>query len=75
MPQAGEGQMGTDEAEINRVLSLRNYMQLRATFDAYADIAGKDIEEAIESETSGSLQDGFLAIGKNTRKKNWQKHW
>lgn len=64
---AGEGKFGTDEAEINRIMSMRNYHQLRATFDAYAEISGGDILEAIESETSGTLQDGLLAIVKCAR--------
>lgn len=61
--QAGEGCWGTDEAAINKVLSLRNYAQLRATFEEYGNIAGRDIEEAIDSECSGCLQAGMLAIG------------
>ena len=60
--KAGENQWGTDEAEIQSVLCSRSYPQLKATFDAYESIAGKDIEEAIESECSGTLQDGYLAI-------------
>jgi len=64
---AGEGQWGTDEADIHTVLALRNYAQLRATFDAYSSIADRQIEEAIESETSGTLQEGFLAIVKCAR--------
>lgn len=63
--QAGEDSWGTDEAAFNKVLSLRNYAQLRATFDAYVGIAGRDIEEAIESECSGTLKDGLLAIGED----------
>lgn len=60
--EAGEGSWGTDEAAINKVLSMRNYEQLRATFAAYSNLSGKDIEEAIDSECSGSLRDGLLAI-------------
>jgi hypothetical protein len=59
---AGEGQCGTDEAAISRVFCARNWAQLRATFDAYASISDKDIREVIKSETSGSLQDAYLAI-------------
>ncbi|ELU14293.1 hypothetical protein CAPTEDRAFT_164839 [Capitella teleta] len=59
---AGEGSWGTDEAAINKILSLRNYAQLRATFDAYGNLAERDIEEAIDSECSGCLQEGLLAI-------------
>ena len=64
--QAGEGQFGTDESTINMVLCTRSYPQLRATFEAYMRIADNDIEDAIKSETSGALQDGFLAIGKSS---------
>lgn len=64
-PQAGADQWGTEEADINAVLCRRNVMQLRATFQAYQEIAGQDIKEAIESECSGSLQDGYIAISKS----------
>lgn len=46
------------------VLCSRSFAQLRATFQAYAAIAGHDIEQAISSETSGDLQAGYLAVGK-----------
>jgi len=59
---AGEDQYGTDEAAINGILATRNYAQLRETFDQYEGIAGRSIEEAIESECSGTLQEGFKAI-------------
>ncbi|KAK2170589.1 hypothetical protein NP493_1146g00000 [Ridgeia piscesae] len=62
MYDAGEGQFGTDESTINMVLCSRSFPQLRATFHAYKEIADKDLEDAIEAETSGSLQDGFIAI-------------
>ncbi|XP_071965713.1 annexin A7-like [Antedon mediterranea] len=60
--KAGEAKWGTDESEILRVLATRSFAQLRATFDAYDKISKKTIEEAIKSETSGDLEDGFLAI-------------
>jgi annexin A7/11 len=59
---AGEKQWGTDESAFNLVLCTRSFPQLRATFEAYRAIAGKGIADSIKSETSGSLQDGFLAI-------------
>jgi len=45
------------------VLCARSPAQLRATFDAYSQVTDGDIEDAIKSETSGILQDGYLAIG------------
>lgn len=48
------------------VLCSRSFPQLRATFDSYKDLADRDIEDAIEAETSGSLQDGFVAIGRSS---------
>ncbi|KAH9514714.1 Annexin A11, partial [Bulinus truncatus] len=61
---AGEKQMGTDESVFNRVLCLRSIIQLRETFNQYKAISGKDIEKSIESEMSGNLELGCLAIVK-----------
>lgn len=61
--QAGEGQWGNDDAAINDIFAKRNYDQLKATFKAYKNLSGRDIEEDIEKECSGSQQDSFLAIG------------
>lgn len=60
--QAGEGQAGTDECEINSVLCQRTLPQLQATLVAYQELTGNDLRESIESETSGAVQDGYLAI-------------
>lgn len=65
--QAGVKKIGTDEETFNRILCLRSYGQLRATFDAYKQVSGKDIEDAIKSEMSGNLESGFLAIVKVAR--------
>ncbi|KAM6171866.1 annexin A13 [Erethizon dorsatum] len=59
---AGEGRWGTDELAFNKVLAQRSYKQLRATFLAYQLLIGKDMEEAIEEETSGNLQKAYLTL-------------
>ncbi|XP_047395241.1 annexin A13 [Sciurus carolinensis] len=59
---AGEGRWGTDELAFNEVLAQRSYKQLRATFQAYQILIGKDIEESIEEETSGDLQKAYLTL-------------
>ena len=64
MYEAGEKKWGTDESQFNVILCSRSFPQLRAIFDAYKDIAGKDIEEAIKSEMSGDLKKGMLTVGK-----------
>jgi hypothetical protein len=61
--QAGEKKIGTDESTFNRILCLRSYPQLVATFDAYKKHHGKEIEQVIKAETSGFIQDGLLAVG------------
>nr|XP_034981919.1 annexin A13 isoform X2 [Zootoca vivipara] len=60
--EAGEGCWGTDELAFNDVLAKRSYMQLRATFEAYKHLTGKDIEDAIKSETSGDLEKAYLTL-------------
>jgi annexin A7/11 len=46
----------------------RSYQQLRQIFLSYEEIAGADVESAIKREFSGSVEAGFLGIGrlKNT---------
>jgi annexin A7/11 len=64
---AGEKMLGTDESVFNAVLCSRSHVQLRATFDKYQAVSGKTIEKTIESEMSGTLKEGFLAIIHFTR--------
>ncbi|KAK3592742.1 hypothetical protein CHS0354_016498 [Potamilus streckersoni] len=59
---AGEKKWGTDESRFNVILVSRSYAQLRATFQEYAKLANKDIDNTIQSEMSGDLKDSMLAI-------------
>lgn len=59
---AGEGQLGTDESELIRILASRSFPQLNATFEKYKKICGKDIEKVIKSETSGDFEKALVAI-------------
>ncbi|GFN89719.1 Annexin [Plakobranchus ocellatus] len=59
---AGEKNWGTNESAFQKILVTRSYAQLRATFQEYAKIANKDIEDTIRSELSGDLEKGMLTI-------------
>ena len=65
--KAGEARWGTDESTFNAILASRSRVQLNATFDEYARIAGRSISDSIERETSGDLQDGLLALVASVR--------
>ncbi|XP_064625998.1 annexin A6-like [Lineus longissimus] len=54
---AGEKKLGTDESVFNRLFVTKNVHHLRQVFDFYKEIAGKDITESIDSETSGDYRD------------------
>ncbi len=55
---------GTSEDAYQIIFNTRSCAHMRAVFEAYKDISeGKEIEETIESEFSGSMQDAYLALG------------
>ncbi|XP_042226955.1 annexin B10-like isoform X2 [Homarus americanus] len=60
--KAGEGKMGTDEGEFNRILSSYSYPLLRCVFEEYAKIKGKSFGDALDSELSGDLKIGMKAV-------------
>ncbi|XP_072481334.1 annexin A5 isoform X2 [Notamacropus eugenii] len=65
--QAGELKWGTDEEKFITILGTRNVSHLRRVFDKYMTISGFQIEETIDRETSGHLEQLLLAIVKSVR--------
>ncbi|KAJ6661786.1 hypothetical protein lerEdw1_013308 [Lerista edwardsae] len=62
--QAGEGQLGTDESSFNMILATRSFPQLKATMEAYSQIANRDLLSSIDREFSGNVESGLKAICK-----------
>ncbi|XP_071808999.1 annexin A4-like [Asterias amurensis] len=60
--QAGEKKWGTDESVFNMILAVRNFAQLRATFDEYTKISQRDIMNSIDREMSGFIKKGMSVI-------------
>uniref|UniRef100_A0AAY4A6H4 Annexin n=1 Tax=Denticeps clupeoides TaxID=299321 RepID=A0AAY4A6H4_9TELE len=60
---AGENKVGTDESQFNAILCARSKPHLRAVFNEYQHMCGKDIEKSICSEMSGNLESGMVAVG------------
>lgn len=56
------GKVGTDEAEFNRILSCYSFQLLRIVFEEYKKIKGKSFGDALNSELSGDLKLGMMAI-------------
>nr|XP_033794275.1 annexin A5 isoform X1 [Geotrypetes seraphini] len=65
--KAGEMKWGTDEEKFITILGTRSYDHLKKVFDRYMTISGYQIEESIDSETSGHLEKLLLAIVKCAR--------
>lgn len=59
---AGEGKLGTDEEIFNKILAHECFGQLKLIFEAYKDVSGRTIEQALRDEISGELLDAMLAI-------------
>lgn len=64
---AGEGKWGTDESEFHRILMTASPAQLRAVCAEYTTLSSKDFETVLQSEFSGDLLTGFLAVVKVAR--------
>lgn len=60
--EAGEGKKGTDKAVFVEIFTTRNYQQLQATFDAYKNLAKKDILDYITDQIKGDLGSALRAI-------------
>ncbi|XP_047232502.1 annexin A11-like [Girardinichthys multiradiatus] len=61
---AGVNKVGTDESQFNAILCARSKPHLRAVFQEYQQMTGKDIEKSICSEMSGNLESGMVAVVK-----------
>ncbi|XP_043959150.1 annexin A11-like [Gambusia affinis] len=61
---AGENKVGTDESQFNAILCARSKPHLRAVFQEYQQMTGKDVEKSICREMSGNLESGMVAVVK-----------
>lgn len=61
---AGEKKWGTDESKFIDILCQRSIPQLRQTLVEYKNISGKSLQESIEGEMSGDLEELLVAIVK-----------
>lgn len=62
--EAGEKKWGTDESKFIDILCRRSVPQLRQTLVEYKAVSGKTLQESIEKEMSGRLEDILVAIVK-----------
>ncbi|XP_062869828.1 annexin A3b [Trichomycterus rosablanca] len=62
--EAGEKKWGTDESKFIDLLCHRSVPQLRQTLVEYKNLSGKTLQQSIESEMSGKLEDILVAVVK-----------
>uniref|UniRef100_A0A8C5BWV8 Annexin n=1 Tax=Gadus morhua TaxID=8049 RepID=A0A8C5BWV8_GADMO len=62
--EAGEKKWGTDESKFVDILCHSSVPQLRQTMVEYKSISKKSLQESIEGEMSGNLEDLLVAIVK-----------
>ncbi|KAK7794126.1 hypothetical protein R5R35_012613 [Gryllus longicercus] len=65
--ESGEFKIGTDEAVFNRILAHESFPQLKMIFEAYKEVSGRTIEQALQDEISGELLEALLAIVENVQ--------
>ncbi|XP_037536088.1 annexin A3a [Nematolebias whitei] len=61
---AGEKKWGTDESKFIEVLCRRSIAQLRQTLVEYKNLSGKTLQQSIEGEMSGELEQLLVAVVK-----------
>ncbi|KAL6114895.1 anxa3 [Pungitius sinensis] len=61
---AGEKKWGTDESKFIDVLCRRSVPQLRQTLLEYKNLSGKTLQQSIQGEMSGELEELLVAIVK-----------
>ncbi|XP_023685519.2 annexin A5-like [Paramormyrops kingsleyae] len=64
---AGEQKFGTEEETFITILGNRSAAHLNKVFDEYRKLSGFEIEESVQRETSGSLEELLLAVVKCAR--------
>lgn len=61
---AGEKKWGTDEAKFIEILCKKSIPHLRQTLIEYKNISGKTLQQSIEGEMSGDLENLLVAVVK-----------
>uniref|UniRef100_A0A3B5LTH2 Annexin n=1 Tax=Xiphophorus couchianus TaxID=32473 RepID=A0A3B5LTH2_9TELE len=62
--KAGEKKWGTDESKFIEILCKRSIPQLRQILIEYKNISGKTLQQSIEGEMSGELEELLVAVVK-----------